>query len=188
MGDTFDLSGVLNMQRLIDSVPRKRDQVIQRTISNVARRLPVEARRDMQTEVNLAAARISDGLSVTRDSDSITLTGSSRGIGLVNVPYKASKDSGVTANAYVQAPPVLLPHAFVAAGASGNKQVFQRINGAAKVRVASGKYAGQLRQPIAAKYAPSVASQLRFGEREDRLADFSATILHDESERLLDGT
>ena len=175
------------MQRLIDSIPAKRDQVIQRTKSTLARKLPVEARRDMQGEVNLTAARISAGLSCTQTSDGVILTGAGRAIGLINVPYTSAGRSpgGVTARPYVQGAPITAPHAFVAIGANGNKQIFQR-NGV-KVRQASGKYAGQLREGIKPMYAPSVAAQLRHGDRADRLADFGATVLHDESERLLDG-
>jgi hypothetical protein len=188
MSDTIDLSGVLNMQRLIDSIPAKRDKVIQRTKSTLARRLPVETRRDIQTEVNLPAARISVGLSSAVVEDGVTITGSGRGIGLTNVPYSASKGQGVTARVYAQGAPLILPHAFVATGNNGGVQVFQRIPGAAKVIPQKGRYAGTKtkRQPLKVSYAPSIGKLLAKDDRRDRLAEFAATILHDESERLLD--
>ena len=83
MGKVFDVSAILKAADRFREVPKRAEQARSRAASTLARRLPVEARRDIQDEYNLTAGRINTGLSVRTTSEYVELVGSSRGIGRI---------------------------------------------------------------------------------------------------------
>lgn len=153
-------------------------QAIGRATSTLVRRLPVEARRDIQTEYNLPASRISQDLSATKDETSVTLIGKARAIGLeaFSGRWGGAKSAGATAQVFVGNGAHVYAGAFIAVGASGNRQIFDR-------KIVGGRRAGRL--PLKPLYGPSVAAMLRKGDRESRLADFAQSTLSVEIDRLL---
>lgn len=153
-------------------------QAISRATSTLVRRLPVEARRDIQTEYNLPAGRISQDLSATKDETSVTLTGKARPIGLeaFSGRWGGPKSAGATAQVFVGEGAHVYAGTFIAVGASGNRQIFSR-------KIVGGRRAGRL--PLKNLQGPNVASMLRKGDREERLADFAQTTLSVEIDRLL---
>ncbi len=179
---TFDASSAFTReaQRLSD-VQKGASQAVSRAASTLVRRLPVEARRDIQTEYNLPAGRISQDLSATSDGSSVTLTGKARGIGLIEFAgrYGGHKTEGATAKVFVGQGTHTYAGTFIATGKSGNRQIFSR-------KLVGGRRAGRL--PLRSLYGPNVASMLRKGDREERLADFAQSTLAIEINRLLDLT
>lgn len=163
----FDVGASVVTNRLRVDV----DKIRSRATGTLARRLPVQARRDIQTEYNLKASRIRDGLSVRRpDEGGVILRGSSRGINLFAFGARWSKRRGVTARVKKGGAPTALKQAFIAAGKSGNRLVFQR--------------RGKPRLPLDAQYGPSVGQMLKHGDRPQRLADFASRVVASEIARL----
>ena len=162
----------------LQAVQKGTSQAINRATSTLVRRLPVEARRDIQTEYNLPAGRISQDLSATKDQTSVTLTGKARPIGLeaFSGRWGGPKSEGATAQVFVGQGAHSYAGTFIAVGKSGNRQIFSR-------KIVGGRRAGRL--PLKSLYGPNVASMLRKGDREERLADFAQTTLSVEIDRLL---
>jgi hypothetical protein len=149
------------------------DKALQRARSTLARRLPVAARRDMQDEYALKASRINDGLSTRTEADAVVLTGSKRGIGLIEFGGKwaGRKSDGATAQVRRTEGRGTYGGTFIAAGKSGNRQIFTRTTKA--------------RLPLRALYGPSIADMLKNAPRRARLADFAQDVLAAEINRLL---
>ena len=148
------------------------DRAIQRATGTLARRLPVEARRDMQDEYNLRAGRISAGLTVRREEGAVVLTGSKRGIGLIDFDgrWRGVKTEGATARVRRTDSVGVYGGTFIAAGRGGNRQIFERTTKA--------------RLPLRTLYGPSVADMLKNAPRRMRLAGFAQTVLAAEIDRI----
>ncbi len=178
MGASIDLSGqVRALQRLRDT-PKKAEQAVQRARSTLARRLPVQARRDLQSEYALPATRIAQGLSVRATAESIELIGAKRGIGLIAFTgrWGGLKSAGASAQVFVDESRHIYGGTFIARGNGGNRQIFSRA-------VTGSRRAARL--PIRTLYGPSVAHMLRRAGRADRLADFARDRLAEEINRLM---
>jgi hypothetical protein len=156
--------------------------------ADLARRIVPELVRDAMTTHNISAKRVRESSAVRRRGTVVELTGYDRPTGLLQFGARGSRANGVTVTVLKAAGPVVLRHAFIAAGLGGNKQVFQRVaygKGAFKRKMHKGNYAGQYRTPIAAKYGPSVATILRDPKRQERLVKFSQNTLAAEVRRQL---
>lgn len=173
-----DLSSLIAEAVRLRGFPANAKKAVQRATGTLARRLPVEARRDIQTEYNLSAARIRSGLSVRQGDGFIELTASKRGIGLIEFGGKwaGRKSEGATAQVFVGEARHNYGGTFIAVGRSGNRHIFSR-------GFAGGKRAGRL--PLHALYGPSLAQILRKGDRKTRLGDLAQSILSSEITRLL---
>ncbi len=168
----FDVSSAFTREATrLGSVVRESERAKQRAVGTLARRLPVEARRDIQAEYNLPAGRISQGLSVSRGDGYVELRAAKRGIGMTNfgARWGGRKSPGVTVE-ILRGKRELWPDLFIAAGKGGNKQVFARTT--------------RKRLPIKSYYGPSIAQMLRKPGRAERLATFAEDILRNEFERL----
>jgi hypothetical protein len=184
----FDVaSPFLREAQRLQAIQKGTAQAIGRATSTLVRRLPVEARRDIQQEYNLPARRINDALSASKDDTSVTLTGKARGVGLIEFggQWRGRKSEGASAKVFTGGAGHVYGGTFIAVGLNGNRQIFDRKRGASKRRMTKGGYIGQLKQPLKSLYGPSVASMLRKGDRESRLADFAQSLLSVEIDRLL---
>ena len=159
---------------------REIPKVVARAASTLSRRIPVEARRDIQTEYALTASRINKGLSARSTGATVELVASGAGIGLVEFGARQSR-AGTSVQVRVGNRKTI-KNAFIAVGLGGNSQVFRRVGEKRKMRL--GNYTGRIKQPIENQYGPSIAQMLRKAGREDRLADFAKQILSDEIDRL----
>jgi hypothetical protein len=175
----FDVASAFTREATrLDAVRKGTKTAIDRAASTLVRRLPVEARRDIQNEYNLKASRISKDLKATKDATSVTLTGYARPIGLIEFSgkWRGRKSEGASAQVFAGKGSHNYGGTFIAIGRNGNRQIFDR------GRI-GGKRAPRL--PLKTLYGPSVASMLRKGDREERLADLSQSILAIEIDRLL---
>jgi minor tail protein Z (GPZ) len=175
----FDVSSpFLREAKRLQALQKGSKSAISRASSTLARRLPVEARRDIQTEYNVKAATVNQYLSVTKDDTSVTLIGRARATGLIEFGGKwgGPRSAGAVASALVSEGAHTYGGTFIAVGRSGNRQIFDRA-------LVGGRRAPRL--PLKTLYGPSVASMLRKGEREDRLADFAQSVLSTEIDRLI---
>lgn len=147
-------------------------KAVQRAAGTLARRLPVAARRDMQAEYNLKAGRINAGLSTRREEGAVVITGSKRGIGLIEFggKWRGRKTDGAVA-AVRKGDTSTYGGTFIAAGKSGNRQIFTRT--------------GKSRLPLRVLYGPSIADMLKNAARRDRLAELARTVMATEFDRLL---
>jgi hypothetical protein len=164
----------------LGTLARDSGKAKQRAVGTLARRLPVEARRDMQAEYSLKARRITAGLSVTRGDGFVELRGSKRGIGLIEFAgrWAGRKSSGATAQVRRSEGRGDYGGAFITRLRGGNRQIVERA-------IVGGKRAERL--PIRTLYGPSVAQMLRNDARRARLADVAQDVLHAEFDRLLGG-
>lgn len=163
----FDVDTTVVTNRVSANVEKIRS----RALGTLARRLPVQARRDIQNEYNLTATRISAGLSVRRpDNGSIVLRGAARGVNLVAFHARWRKRTGVTAKVRKAGQPTIRPNAFIAKAKNGARLVFER--------------RGKARLPLDAQYGPSIGQMLKHGDRPKRLADFASGIIATEIARL----
>ena len=184
MPASVDLSGLRRQIERLGKTQKAAEQAVKRARGTLARRIVVEARRDIQTEYTLPANRITAGLFTRNNGDAVELTGVARGVGLINF-----KGSGGTRRAPVRvqvktagAAVVYDNNYFRAKGLNGNRQIFERLP--EKRRMVAGNYKGRLRNVIRSTYGPSVAQMLRRPGRSGRLADTAQTILRDEIDRL----
>jgi hypothetical protein len=161
------------------------DKVVQRARVTLARRLVVEARRDIQTEYALPATRIRAGLTVRNEGETVVLTGSKKGVGLINYPntggrrgkpflVQIRRDEGRT---------LWDDGTFVGTALGGSKQAFVRDTRAKPQRMTRGVNKGRLKQPLLRQFGPSVAQMLGRPERRERLAEFGGRILGSEIDR-----
>jgi hypothetical protein len=181
LGLSMSLTGLPDLERAFAAYPSKLGTVQKRAILTLLRKLPVQARRDIQAEYSIPAARLRKDLGARVRADGIRLTGYFRGIGLRNFGARQTR-AGVTASVFRGAR-TLRESAFVATMLSGNQQVVQR-EGEPRV-MTKGRYVGKRRQPIVVQYGPTAAQMLRKGRRPERLLDYSRGVLRDEVNRQL---
>ncbi len=162
----------LNAADRLRAVGKGMDAARTRAIGTLARRLPVQARRDIQAEFNLRASRINAGLSVRREDGAVVLIGAKRGIGLIEFGgrWGGRKTEGAVARVRKDEAPYVYAGTFIAIGRSNNRHIFDR--------------EGKRRLPIKTLYGPSVAVMLRYPARRERLADFAQEIAASELDRL----
>ena len=176
-----DLDGVLSTSRNLSALSSRLPTLHTRAIGTLRRRLPVEARRDIQAEYQIGARRLAQDLQSRATDDGVRLVGRFRGIGLRNFAARQTR-RGVTA-AVLRGKRSLRAHAFLGVGVNRNAQVFRREG--AKREMRQGRYAGKRRQPLVAEYGATAAQMLAKGRRPERLIDFARGVLAAESDRLL---
>jgi hypothetical protein len=179
IGVNFVLQGALETSRALGVASRDLPKIQQRAIGTLRRRLPVQARRDIQAEYALTAARINKDLGIGVIAGGLRLTGYFRGIGLRNFAARQTKP-GVTASVF-RGQRSLREGTFMAPLLGGNVQVVRR-EGEPRL-MTKGRYAGKRRQPLVVEYGPSVAQMLRKGRRPERLVDFARGVLASEVDR-----
>lgn len=172
MANNRSISSVfLREAERLAAVNKQTATAVARAKQDLARRLPVEARRDMQQEYALKAGRISQGLRATSSSDGVTLVASADPIGLIEFDGRdggGRGGEGASAKIFAAEGRHTYAGSFIATGLHGNRQIFSR-------KIVGGRRAGRL--PIGALFGPSTAGMLRKGDRIERLGDFSQTIL-----------
>lgn len=184
----FDLHGSLAASRNLALLADRLPWMQKRAVQTLRRRLPVQARRDIQQEYNVGAQRVARDLKIYSTPDGLRLVGQFRGIGLMQFGARQVR-KGVTAS-ILRGKRSLHPGAFLASLLmgkwsliGGNVQAVSRQG--PKRLMTQGRYKGQRRQPIAVEYGATVAQMLAKGRRPERLADFARGVLGDELERLL---
>lgn len=171
----FDVSAAFVAAARLGAVPKKLEQAEARAKVTLLRRLPVEANRDIRQEFNLSATRVRAGLSVRTVGDAVELTGSGRGIGLLQYGARQTK-SGVSAQIRKDGGRQLFRHAFIRVpkkNAASGRQVFERDGPRAP------------RYPLDRIFSQNIAGMLRNSERGERLAKFSMDVLTAEIQRQL---
>ena len=176
-----DLHGVLSASRNLTALASRLPTLHTRAIGTLRRRLPVQARRDIQAEYQIGARRLAQDLQASPTDDGVRLVGRFRGIGLRNFSARPTR-RGVTA-AIVRGKRSLREHAFLGVGVNRNAQVFRREG--PKREMQQGRYAGKRRQPLVAEYGATAAQMLAKGRRPERLIDYARGVLAAESDRLL---
>lgn len=176
-----DLDGVLSASRNFSALASRLPSLHTRAIGTLRRRLPVEARRDIQAEYPIGARRLAQDLQARPTDNGVRLVGRFRGIGLRNFAARPTA-RGVTA-AVLRGKRSLREHAFFGVGVNRNTQVFRREG--AKREMQQGRYAGKRRQPLVAEYGATAAQMLAKGRRPERLIDYARGVLAAESDRLL---
>lgn len=163
----FDVSAQVVTSRLKVDL----DKVRSRAIGTLMRRLPTEARRDIQKDYRLKAQRIRDALSVRRIDDGVVLRGKARAINAAAYGARWNRKwAGVKVNYRRDHGGGIEKGAFIATGRGGNALVFRR--------------AGKARLPLVAIAGPSVATMLKKAGRPQRLADFASGVIASELARL----
>ena len=176
-----DLDGLLSASRNLSVLASRLPTLHTRAIGTLRRRLPVQARRDIQVEYQIGARRLTQDLQSRATNDGVRLVGRFRGIGLRNFAARPTA-RGVTA-AIFRGKRSLREHAFIRYGVNNNEQVFRR-EGAKRV-MQQGRHAGKRRQPLVAEYGATAAQMIAKGRRPERLVDYARGVLAAESERLL---
>jgi hypothetical protein len=175
-----DLNGYLAAARNFGALSSRLSTLHSRAIGTLQRRLPVQARRDIQAEYQIGARRIAQDLQGRPTEDGVRLVGRFRGIGLRNFGAGQTR-RGVTA-AVFRGRRSLREHAFLGVGANRNAQVFRREG--PKREMKQGRYAGRRRQPLVAEYGATAAQMLAKGRRPERLIDYSRGVIAAEFARL----
>lgn len=173
-----DFSPLIAEAQRLRGVTSTARTAIKKAAGTLARRLPVEARRDIQDEYAVKASTVSRYLDAKNTGDSVVLTGRARAVGLVEFGGRWTnvKSPGASAQVFVAKGRHTYAGTFIARGKGGNRQIFERdfVNGKRSPRL-----------PIRTLYGPSVASMLRKGDRPTRLDDIAENILSSEITRLL---
>ncbi len=184
----FDLDGSLEVQRDLGALAERLPWIQERAIRTLRRRLPVEARRDIQAEYNIPATRVRNHLVATAYTggstrlEGVRLIGQwKRGVGLINFGARQIQ-RGVSYSVYRGVRSVEAG-AFLAKLLGGNVQAVQRYG--PKVVMQQGRYKGKKRQKLDVLYRSTIAQMLAKGRRPERLADFSRRVLQDDVERQL---
>lgn len=181
LGLNFQVVGVDAVERALAQYPGKIAQIEKRAILTLQRRLPVEARRDIQAEYNIKAGRIRKDLGAYLLKDGVRVIGYFRGIGLLSFGARQTR-TGVTASVF-RGKRTLREGAFIARLLNGNEQVVRR-EGAPRV-MTKGRYVGKRRQPLVVEYGPTAAQMLRKGRRPEHLLDYARGLLGKEIDRQL---
>lgn len=168
-GVQFDMRAALAGSRNLLAVSAALDQVERRALGTLRRRLPVEARRDIQQQYALPAGRINQDLKVRDTATGLRLVGVFRGIGLMN--YGARQTKQGVSYAIFKGQRRVERGAFLARLRNGNTQAVKRV--------------GKARLPIQTLYGPTAAQMLRKEGRPERLADFAFGLLGAEMDRLM---
>jgi hypothetical protein len=176
-----DLDGLLSASRNLSVLASRLPTLHTRAIGTLSRRLPVQARRDIQAEYQIGARRLTQDLSSRVTDEGVRLVGRFRGISLRNFVARPTA-RGVTA-AIFRGKRSLRERAFIRRGLAGNEHVFRREG--PKRPMQQGRYAGKQRQPLVAEYGATAAQMLAKGRRPARLIDYARGVLAAESERLL---
>ncbi|MGN6518767.1 MAG: phage tail protein [Dokdonella sp.] len=171
-----DITGYQRQAEALRGVGRSADVLVSRAVSTLLRRLPVEARRDIQAEYNLPARRISSYLSARRGDGYVELVGQKRGIGLINFGgrWGGRKTEGAVATVRNSEGASVYGGTFIATLLHGNRQIVERET--------------KKRFPLRTLYGPSIAQMLRNAARRERLADYAQGIGASEMDRLAKGT
>lgn len=175
-----DLHGVLSASRNLGALSARLPTLHARAIGTLRRRLPVQARRDIQAEYRIGARRLNQDLQAQSTEDGVRLVGRFRGIGLRNFGARQTR-RGVTA-AVLRGKRSLREHAFLGVGVNRNAQVFRREGPRREMQ--QGRYAGKRRQPLVAEYGATAAQMLAKGRRPERLVDYARGVLSSEVARL----
>lgn len=184
LGLNFELQDALSVSRNLGLATRDVATAQKRAIGTLRRRLPVQARRDIQAEYALKAGRVAQDLSVRDGGGGLKLRGYFRGVGLRNYGARdLRKSGGGVSYSVLRGKRAIRPHSFFAPLSGGNVQVVHRQG--EKRRMTRGRYVGKMRQPIVVDYGASVAQMLAKGRRPERLADFARGVLRAEIQRLL---
>lgn len=189
---TFDLSQSLSLIRDLQGVQSKLPLLQKRLLNRLQRRMPVEARRDIQGEYNLKAGRINQGLSTKQISGGVELVGASRGIGLVNfgATYRGRSSPGVSVSVTKAKGRVILPRTFIPKNKNPNQVFIRRelLTGTGKFRKVGDSIQGQPSRggsSLVRLYGPSIAQMLKKDDRVTRLSKFSQSVVEEETIRLL---
>nr|WP_308006592.1 hypothetical protein [Xanthomonas albilineans] len=182
LSQRYEVHGALEVARNLGVLASRMPDIQRRAALTLRRRLPVQARRDIQSEYNITAQRVNKDMYVSMDGDSaVKLIGRFRGIGLMNFDARQTR-KGVTYSV-LRGKRELSEDAFIATLVNGNRQVVSRVG---KKRVMTqGRYRGKLRQPIVVEYGATLAQMLGKKRRPERLAEFARGVLGKEVERLL---
>lgn len=180
-GLNFKLEGVLETSRELGVLARKLPTIQKRSIATLRRRLPVQARRDIQQEYNIGAARLRKDLGTSFLADGVRITGRFRGIGLRSFGGRQTRQ-GVTSQV-LRGKRSLDPGAFIARLLGGGEQAVER--GGEKRVMTKGRYVGKRRQPLYVLYGATAAQMLRKGRRPERLVDYARGLLRGEVDRQL---
>lgn len=198
-GVHFDISG---FGQVSESVRELLDDRIpwfqERAISTLGRRLPVEARRDIQAEYNISAGRVRDHLyaRVVRAENSpraggIRLVGQwKRGVGLAQFSARwRRKWAGVRYRVY-HGRNAEEAGAFLTRLKSGNLHAVQRHGPKTFDRTYTdrkGKSRTRKDQRLQVLYRSSIAQMLAKGRRPERLLDYSRNLLSADVQRQVNG-
>ena len=180
-GLNFTLTGALETSRELGAMARKLPTFQRRAVATLRRRLPVQARRDIQAEYNIGAARLRQDLGTSMLPDGLRITGRFRGIGLRNFGARQTA-RGVTSS-ILRGRRSLDEGAFLAPLLGGGVQAVER-GGEPRV-MTRGRYQGKKRQPLYVLYGATVAQMLRKGRRPERLMDFARGVLAKDMDRQL---
>lgn len=185
MAKKIDISGIRRTADRLASTVKEADKAVQLARGTLRRRLPVEARRDIQQEYNIKARRVSDGLTARTVENGVELRASAAGIGAIEFSgkWRGRKSPGATWVPHKGGGAKTQPGTFIAGMLGGNKHIVER-SGAPRV-MTKGRNKGKRKQPLAVRYGPSIAQMLRRPARGEHLADYAQTILSAEIERLL---
>lgn len=185
MEKKIDLTGIRRIADRIADTVREADKAVERARGTLRRRIVPEARRDIQADYNLKAARITQGLTANNIDDGVELIGSKRGIGAIEFggKWRRGHPVGATYSFKRGSPASPVPGAFIAPLLSGNNHIVSRQG--PKREMTQGRYKGMKRQPLEVEYGPSIAQMLRRPGRAEHLADFAQTLLASEITRLL---
>lgn len=172
-GFEFTLSGTRALTADLKAMPADLLRAQRRALVAVKRKVPTEARRDIQREYKLKAGRIKQGLRIRVTPTGIKLIGSARGINAIQLGATWSRRNKIGAkfSAFRGAPNEQHPGTFIATGRSGNRLVFER--------------RGKGRLPLDAVYIASIGQMLKHQGRPDRIANFAQDVLTSELDRLL---
>ena len=181
-GLTFSIAGVLEASREIGTMSRKFTTAQKRAIAALRRGLPVEARRNIQEEYNIKAARLRQDLGTTRLDAGLRITGRFKGIGLRNFGARQTA-RGVTSK-ILKSKRSITEGAFMAPLLGGGLQAVER---AGEKRVMTkGRYQGKKRQPLYVLYGATAAQMLRKGRRPEHLRDYAFGLMRNELDRQLE--
>lgn len=193
-GVSFDLQGAFEVKRGLEALVDRLPWFQERAIQTLYRRLPVEARRDIQAEYNISAARVRDHMAIrylessTARRAGVRLFGQwKRGIGLLNFSARQTR-KGVSYSVY-SGRRKTEAHAFIARLRSGNRQVVQRYgekNWTRTYKDRKGTSRTRVDQRYEVLYRSTVAQMLARGRRPERLLDFSKGVIQSEVERQFD--
>lgn len=179
----YDASAVFRTADAMAAAPARLEHVKSRALATLARAIKPEAKRQIQKEYNLNSNAITDRLVARTTGDAVELTGYYRSVGLLNFGATASRSGGVSVTVLRSDGMQRLRHAFKAQGLNRNTHIFERSGRPREMR--KGKYIGQKRQPLAAKFGPAVSQGLRNPTIQRGISDFALTKLTSEVRRLL---
>ena len=181
-GITVDVSGALDVADRLFATVKRAEQAQRRALGTLRRRLPVQARRDIQAEYAIKASTLRDRLLARTSADGLRLIGKSRGLSLINFGARQTR-TGVSSQ-ILRGQRDVDAGAFIAPLLGNNRQAVERVPGEPKRRMTRGRYVGRMRQPLHLLYGPSVAQMLQKGRRLDRLAEFAQRVIAAEIQRL----